>query len=252
MKSTSIPQAGKPAPPFRHAGFKLAGAVLMAGCAWFAVQTPGRAAEAVFHIPPPAADLRADGAGTATAVLAGGCFWGMQAVFQHVDGVTQALSGYAGGSADTARYDSVGTGRTGHAEAVRITYDPRRITYGQLLQIYFSVAHDPTQLDRQGPDIGTQYRSTIFVAGDAQRRIAETYIAQLNESGAYARPLATTIEPLRGFYAAERYHQDYLVHHPYSPYIVINDQPKVENLARTYPERYRNTPVLTQDPDISD
>ncbi|HYG43660.1 MAG TPA: peptide-methionine (S)-S-oxide reductase MsrA, partial [Bordetella sp.] len=205
---------------------------------------PGRAAEVVYDIPPSAADLPASGAHTATAVLAGGCFWGVQAVFQHVDGVTQALSGYAGGSAATADYDTVSGGRTGHAEAVQISYDPARITYGQLLQIYFSVVHDPTQRNRQGPDVGTQYRSAIFAADPAQRRVAEAYIAQLDQSGIYPRPLATTVEDLQDFYPAEDYHQNYLVRHPDSPYIVINDQPKVENLAKAFASRYRPQPVL--------
>jgi len=244
MSPTSVTRAEKVDSLSHRACFKVAGAVLMASAAWFSLQTPSRAAEAVFHIPPPQTDLSANETGTATAVLAGGCFWGVQAVFQHVDGVTQALSGYAGGSADTAHYDTVSTGRTGHAEAVQITYDPSRITYGQLLQIYFSVAHDPTQHNRQGPDVGTQYRSAIFPTNDAQRRVAEAYIAQLNHSGTYTRPLATTVENPGGFYPAEKYHQDYLVQHPNSPYIVINDQPKVENLAKEYPDHFRQTPVL--------
>ena len=224
--------------------FRLAGAVLLASTAWFAFQSPGHAAEAVFHIPPPTTDLPAAGAKTATAVLAGGCFWGVQAVFQHVNGVTQALSGYAGGSAKTANYNTVSSGVTDHAEAVQITYDPSRITYGQLLQIFFSVAHDPTQHNRQGPDVGTQYRSAIFPTNEAQRRTAEAYIAQLNHSGIYNRPLATKVENSGSFYPAEKYHQDYLVQHPDSLYIVINDQPKLENLAKEYPDRYRQTPVL--------
>jgi len=245
MKS---PRAGRAIPldsPSRRAAcLKLAAAGLVAGAAWLALQAPGRAAEVVYDIPPPAADLPAGGAPTATAVLAGGCFWGVQAVFQHVDGVTQALSGYAGGSAATADYDTVSGGRTGHAEAVQVSYDPARITYGQLLQIYFSVVHDPTQRNRQGPDVGTQYRSAIFPADPAQRRVAEAYIAQLDQSGIYPRPLATTVEDLQGFYPAEDYHQNYLVRHPDSLYIVINDQPKVENLAKAFASRYRPQPVL--------
>jgi len=246
MNPLHATQAARPGSFYRRACLRLAGTAVLAGAAWFAFQAPGRAAEAVFHVPPPAADLPADGARTATAVLAGGCFWGVQAVFQHVEGVTQALSGYAGGSADTADYDSVSSGGTGHAEAVQITYDPSRVSYGQLLQIYFSVAHDPTQRNRQGPDTGTQYRSAIFPASEAQRRVAEAYIAQLDRSGAYSRPLATTVEPLQGFYPAEQYHQDYLVRHPDSPYIVINDRPKVENLAKEYPGLYRQAPVLVR------
>jgi len=244
MNPLHAPQTAKPGSLSRRACLRLAGTAVLAGAAWFAFQPPGRAAETVFHIPPPAADMPAEGARTATAVLAGGCFWGVQAVFQHVEGVSQALSGYAGGSADTADYDTVSSGSTGHAEAVQITYDPRRISYGQLLQIYFSVVHDPTQRNRQGPDTGTQYRSAVFPASEAQRRVAEAYIAQLNHSGAYPRPLATTVESLRGFYPAEPHHQDYLVRHPDSPYIVINDQPKIESLAREYPGRYRQAPVL--------
>jgi len=244
MDTTRATQATSAGSSSRRAGFRLAGAVLLAGLVWSAFQAPGRAAETVFHIPPPAADVPADGSRTATAVLAGGCFWGVQAVFQHVDGVTEALSGYAGGSADTASYYTVSSGGTGHAEAVQITYDPSRITYGQLLQIYFSVVHDPTQRDRQGPDVGAQYRSAIFPADEAQRRVATAYIAQLTHSGAYSRPLATTVEELRGFYPAEKSHQNYLVNHPDSPYIVINDLPKVENLATEYPDRYRQAPVL--------
>lgn len=201
------------------------------------------AAEKAFIIPPPATDP-ASSSTQEKAVMAGGCFWGVQAVFQHLKGVSNAVSGYAGGSADTAHYDTVSGGRTGHAEAVEITYDPKQISYGQLLQVYFSVAHDPTQLNRQGPDSGTQYRSTVFPANDAQRKVAEAYIAQLNQTGVYPKALATTVEPLKAFYPAEGYHQDYLVRHPNSMYIVINDIPKVENLAETFPDKYRDKPVL--------
>ncbi|HAP26007.1 MAG TPA: peptide-methionine (S)-S-oxide reductase [Achromobacter sp.] len=176
--------------------------------------------------------------------MAGGCFWGVQAVFQHVKGVSNAVSGYAGGQANTANYNAVSSGRTGHAEAVEITYDPKQVSYGQLLQIYFSVAHDPTQLNRQGPDHGTQYRSAVFPANDSQRKVAEAYIAQLNKTGVYPKALATTIEPLQAFYPAEDYHQDYLVRNPNSMYIVINDVPKVENLAKTFPDAWRDKPVL--------
>lgn len=202
------------------------------------------AAEDAVVIPPPAIDLPAGNAASATAVFAGGCFWGVQGVFQHVKGVTQALSGYAGGTAETAHYEEVGTGDTGHAEAVQVTYDPQQISYGQLLQIFFSVAHDPTQRNRQGPDHGSQYRSALFVDGDQQRHIAEAYIAQLDQSGAYPKRLATTIEPLAAFYSAEPYHQDYLTLNPHSPYIVINDQPKIDHLARLFADRYRAEPVL--------
>ncbi|MCG7328393.1 peptide-methionine (S)-S-oxide reductase MsrA [Achromobacter sp. ACRQX] len=210
--------------------------------------TAASAAERAFIIPPPAAEQPANAsAAPATqekAVIAGGCFWGVQAVFQHVKGVSNAVSGYAGGQANTANYNAVSSGRTGHAEAVEITYDPKQVSYGQLLQIYFSVAHDPTQLNRQGPDHGTQYRSAVFPANDSQRKVAEAYIAQLNKTGVYPKPLATTIEPLQAFYPAEDYHQDYLVRNPNSMYIVINDVPKVENLAKTFPEAWRDKPVL--------
>ena len=244
MSPTRATSAANPSDYSRRTCFRLAGAALLAGSAWFAFLAPSRAAETVFHIPPPAADLSVGDAKMATAVLAGGCFWGVQAVFQHVEGVTQALSGYAGGNANTADYNTVSGGSTGHAEAVQITYDPSRISYGQLLQIYFSVAHDPTQRNRQGPDTGTQYRSTVFPSSEAQRQVAQAYIAQLDRSCVYSRPVATTVENLQGFYPAEQYHQDYLVHHPDSLYIVINDQPKVENLAKEYPDHYRETPVL--------
>lgn len=210
--------------------------------------TAAPAAERAFIIPPPAAEQPATSADTnATqekAVIAGGCFWGVQAVFQHVKGVSNAVSGYAGGQANTANYNAVSGGRTGHAEAVEITYDPKQVSYGQLLQIYFSVAHDPTQLNRQGPDHGTQYRSAVFPANDSQRKVAEAYIAQLNKTGVYPKALATTIEPLQAFYPAEDYHQDYLVRNPNSMYIVINDVPKVENLAKTFPDAWRDKPVL--------
>ncbi|CAB3902017.1 peptide-methionine (S)-S-oxide reductase MsrA [Achromobacter dolens] len=218
-------------------------AALVAAGALFALGTAG-AAETAFIIPPPALDASAAGAAQEKAVIAGGCFWGVQAVFQHVKGVSSAVSGYAGGQAATADYDTVSGGRTGHAESVEITYDPKQVSYGQLLQIYFSVAHDPTQLNRQGPDSGTQYRSTVFPANDDQRKVAEAYIAQLNKSGVYPKALATTVEPLKAFYPAEGYHQDYLVRHPYSMYIMVNDVPKVENLAKTFPAAYRDKPVL--------
>jgi peptide-methionine (S)-S-oxide reductase len=224
---------------------RLCAALATAGGLLISSATP--AAERAFIIPPPAADQAASAAATATqekAVIAGGCFWGVQAVFQHVKGVSNAVSGYAGGQAGTANYNAVGSGRTGHAEAVEITYDPQQISYGQLLQIYFSVAHDPTQLNRQGPDHGTQYRSAVFPANDSQRKVAEAYIAQLNKTGVYPKALATTIEPLQAFYPAEDYHQDYLVRNPNSLYIVINDVPKVENLAKTFPDWWRDKPVL--------
>jgi peptide-methionine (S)-S-oxide reductase len=206
------------------------------------------AAEEAFVIPPPALDQSA-GPGTASeiAVLAGGCFWGVQGVFQHVEGISNAVSGYAGGSDKTASYRIVTTGTTGHAESVRITFDPRRISYGRILQIYFSVAHDPTQLNRQGPDAGTQYRSAIFPASPEQERIAKAYIAQLDQAHAYHAAIVTRIEPDRLFYPAEDYHQDFLTLHPTNPYIVFNDLPKIENLKRLFPEIYRAKPVLVSE-----
>ena len=176
--------------------------------------------------------------GAETAVLAGGCFWGIQAVFEHVKGVTQVTAGYSGGSSGTAQYETVSSGTTGHAESVKIVYDPSQISYGQLLKVYFSVAHDPTQRNRQGPDEGTQYRSAIFYAGDEQKRIAEAYIEQLNKAKVYPRPIVTQVIALKGFYSAENYHQDYAVHHPDDPYIRINDLPKVDHLRETLPELY--------------
>jgi peptide-methionine (S)-S-oxide reductase len=173
-----------------------------------------------------------------TIVLAGGCFWGVQGVFQRVKGVTRAVSGYAGGSADSAHYELVSRGTTGHAESVQVTYDPARVSYAQLLQVFFTVAHDPTQLNRQGPDVGTQYRSAIFYAAPAQKAGAEAYIGQLTSSKTFARPIVTQVVPLAGFYAAEPYHQDYLNRHPDEPYIVYNDWPKIESLRRQFPSLY--------------
>jgi peptide-methionine (S)-S-oxide reductase len=203
-----------------------------------------QAAEPAVAIPPPTLDaaVPADG-GLQTVVLAGGCFWGVQAVYEHTKGVTQAVSGYAGGQKDTAHYQVVSTGRTGHAESVSVTFDPRQVTYGKILQIYFSVAHNPTELDYQGPDEGTQYRSAIFYANDEQKRVAEAYIAQLGQAHVFSAPIVTKLEPLSGFYPAEDYHQDFAVTHPNYPYIVFNDLPKVENLKRLFADSYRDTPV---------
>jgi peptide-methionine (S)-S-oxide reductase len=204
------------------------------------------AAETARAIPPPTLDEASASQGSSEiAILAGGCFWGVQGVFQHTEGVIAAISGYAGGDARTAHYEMVGSGTTGHAEAVRITYDPRRITYGRLLQIYFSVAHDPTELDRQGPDIGTQYRSAIFPTTSEQRRIAQTYIAQLGEAHVFGSPIVTKIEPGREFFPAEAYHQDYLTLHPTQPYIALNDLPKIDELRRLFPALFRTAPALT-------
>ncbi|MFO1159947.1 MAG: peptide-methionine (S)-S-oxide reductase MsrA [Reyranellaceae bacterium] len=222
--------------------FVIAGALVLAAALHFG---PGpSAAETARVIPPPAQDDPAGPETTATVVLAGGCFWGVQGVYQHVQGVASAVSGYAGGAKETASYDKVTTGRTGHAEAVRIVYDPRKVTLGQLLHIYFSVAHDPTQLNRQGPDVGTQYRSTIFAAGDRQAALAKAYIDQLDQAKAFPSKIVTTIEAGRVFYPAEAYHQDYMTLNPRQPYIVFNDLPKVENLQRLFPASWRADPVL--------
>ena len=206
---------------------------------------PGRAGETSTIVPAPVFDAsEASNDGLSTAVLAGGCFWGVQAVFQHVKGVESAVSGYAGGDMASAHYHDVSSGRTGHAESVKVTFNSRIVTYGQILQIYFSVVHDPTQLDRQGPDVGTQYRSAIFYTDTPQRTIAEKYIAQLNQAHVFRQRIVTRLEPLQAFYPAESYHQDYLVLHPNSPYIVINDLPKLENLQRLYGDLYRAEPKL--------
>jgi peptide-methionine (S)-S-oxide reductase len=205
-------------------------------------------AESAIPIRPPLADTPhpAEG-GTEKAVFAGGCFWGVQAVFQHTKGVTSAVSGYAGGTLADPSYRQVSSGRTGHAESVKVTFDPKLISYGRLLQIYFSVAHDPTQRDRQGPDEGTQYRSEIFATSQAQQNDAKAYIAELEQAHAFPRPIMTKVEPLQVFYPAEPYHQDYATRHPESSYIVVNDLPKIENLQKLYPELYRERPVLVGD-----
>jgi peptide-methionine (S)-S-oxide reductase len=194
--------------------------------------------------PPPALDEQTNGKTSEVAVIAGGCFWGVQGVFQHVAGVANAVSGYAGGDQATAHYEMTSSGTTGHAESIQITYDPRKITYGRILQVYFSVAHDPTELNRQGPDEGTQYRSTIFPVNDEQARVAKAYIAQLDSARVFQAPIATTIEPGKTFYRAEDYHQDFLAKNPGYPYIVFNDLPKIANLKRLFPALYRPDPVL--------
>lgn len=201
--------------------------------------------EAVVIIPAPALDETTQ-AHSETAVLAGGCFWGVQGVFQRVKGVKSAVSGYAGGAADTAQYERVSDGDTGHAEAVEVTFDPTQVSYGALLQIYFSVAHNPTELNRQGPDRGTQYRSAIFAQSSEQQRVAEAYIAQLDAARSFNKPIVTQLESYNGFYPAEDEHQDFLTEHPNHPYIVINDLPKVAQLKQLYPERYQEKPVLVK------
>jgi peptide-methionine (S)-S-oxide reductase len=204
---------------------------------------PSLAAEDAVIIPAPAQDIQASN-GIQTVVVAGGCFWGVQGVFQHTAGVVNALSGYAGGSKSTADYNIVSTGTTGHAESVQIKYDPNKISYGKILQIFFSVAHDPTQLNRQGPDSGTQYRSAIFTTSDEQKKVTDAYIAQLNAAKVYKKPIVTKVGTLEGFYPAEGYHQDYLTLHPSQYYIAVNDIPKVENLKKLFAENYTEKPTL--------
>jgi peptide-methionine (S)-S-oxide reductase len=225
------------------------GALLLLGSLGALWQVRVQAAEPATVIPAPALDAPKEQAkpgapALQTVVLAGGCFWGVQAVFQHVKGVSQAVSGYAGGSRETATYEIVSSGRTGHAESVQVSFDPRQISYSRILQIYFSVAHDPTQLNRQGPDTGPQYRSAIFYRDDSQKSIAQAYVAQLDKAGVFKRPIVTQINQLTEFYPAEAYHQDYATLHPSSPYIVYNDLPKVTNLQHVFADLYRDSPVL--------
>ena len=220
-------------PSTTHIALALLGSLLgVTGCS--AKANPASPAPA-----PVVDEQRASTAAKQTAVLAGGCFWGIQAVFQHVKGVISATSGYSGGSAKTAEYETVSTGETGHAESVQIVYDPSQITYGELLRIFFSVAQDPTELNRQGPDEGTQYRSSIFYANDEQKKIAESYIAQLDQEKIFSRPIVTKVVPLQAFYPAEAYHQNYATLHPNQPYIMFNDAPKVEHLKKEFPDLYR-------------
>ncbi|WP_458717960.1 peptide-methionine (S)-S-oxide reductase MsrA [Pseudomonas gregormendelii] len=216
----------------------LAAAGVIGQCSAFSLGT----GDAVV-IPPPALDPTTQ-ARSETAVFAGGCFWGVQGVFQHVKGVKKAESGYAGGSADTARYERVSDGDTGHAEAVEVTFDPTQVSYGTLLQIYFSVAHNPTELNRQGPDSGTQYRSAIFIRSGEQQKVAQAYIAQLDAAHSFSKPIVTKLESYNGFYPAEDEHQDFLTEHPTYPYIVINDLPKVAQLKQLFADRYQEKPVL--------
>jgi peptide-methionine (S)-S-oxide reductase len=218
----------------------LAAAAVLAGV-WGAI---GRADETAAVVPAPAVDQPLAAGELQTAVLAGGCFWGMQGVFEHVKGVRQVLAGYSGGEQATAVYEVVSTGETGHAESIQIQFDPAEISYGEILRIFFSVAHDPTELNRQGPDEGTQYRSAIFYADAAQQRIAEAYIAQLDGAHIFGSPIATRLDPLKGFFPAEAYHQDFLIHNPTYPYIVFNDLPKIADLKRLFPEVYREQPVM--------
>ncbi|MES3002747.1 MAG: peptide-methionine (S)-S-oxide reductase MsrA [Pseudomonadota bacterium] len=224
---------------------KLAAIASAVGIAFLFFAGGGMAAEKAVKLPPAAFDPpAATAAAPSTAVFAGGCFWGVQAVFQHTKGVMNAVSGYSGGAKETAHYDMIGRGTTGHAEAVQVTFDPKQVSYAKLLQIYFSVAHDPTQLNRQGPDSGTQYRSAVFYADPAQKQVAERYVAQLDAARAYPAKIVTQVVPLAAFYPAEAYHQDYATLHPESPYIATFDLPKIANLKSVMPEVFRDKPVL--------
>lgn len=198
-------------------------------------------------LPPAQVDEPTPATGLETAVLSGGCFWGMQGVFEHVKGVNRVVSGYSGGARETAHYEDVSSGDTGHAESIEITFDPRQISYGDILRVFFSVAHDPTELNRQGPDTGTNYRSDIFFANAGQQKVARAYIEQLDRSHAFSGPIVTRLDRLTAFYPAEGYHQDYLIHNPDNPYIVVNDLPKIGNLKRIYPALYRDKPVTVSE-----
>ncbi len=219
-------------------------AALLLGLTFTLWQPLSNAAESATVIAAPALDNPKSTSALQTTVVAGGCFWGIQGVFEHVKGVRKVVAGYAGGDKANANYKVVSSGTTGHAESVQITYDPAEVTYGELLHIFFSVAHDPTQLNRQGPDSGTQYRSAIFYTDNTQKNIAQAYIAQLNKSKAFPHDIVTRIDAYKGFYAAEDYHQDFLIHNPNYPYIVFNDLPKIENLKRVFPKNYSAQPVM--------
>jgi peptide-methionine (S)-S-oxide reductase len=223
--------------------WRLLTAVVAVGAVVLAAPWGASAGESAKALPAPVVDNPKAPGALQTAVLAGGCFWGVQGVFEHVTGVRRVLSGYAGGDQATADYETVSSGTTGHAESVQITFDPKEVSYGDILRVYFSVAHDPTQLNRQGPDAGTQYRSAIFVADDTQKKIAESYISQLGGAKLFDKPIVTRVDKLRRFYPAEGYHQDFLINNPNHPYIVFNDLPKIRNLQRVYPSMYSETPV---------
>jgi peptide-methionine (S)-S-oxide reductase len=249
-----LPRRRSSARPCARSRWRLAMLRTMAAVAFVAlsvgpgVGVPGAAfaAEAAVVIPAPGLDNPKGPGPAQTAVIAGGCFWGVHGVYQHVRGVQQVLSGYAGGTKATADYEAVSRGGTGHAESVEIRFDPNEVSYGEILQIYFSVAHDPTQLNRQGADTGPQYRSSIFYVDDSQKRIAQAYVAQLEKAKAFARAIVTRVDPLSAFYPAEAYHQDFLIKNPTYPYIVINDLPKIEHLKRVFPARYRERAVTAE------
>lgn len=236
--------------PFSRNAFGAAALAGTVALSWL-LAGPSRAAEDAVIIPPPAMDAKAAD-GVQTAVVAGGCFWGVQGVFQHTAGVLNAVSGYAGGAKKTAEYEMVSTGTTGHAESVEIKFDPKQISYGKILQIFFSVAHDPTQLDRQGPDTGTQYRSEIFTLNDEQKKIADAYIVQLKAAGVYKKPIVTKVGTLQGFFPAESYHQDYLTLHPNQPYIAYYDIPKIRNLKTIFADNYVEKPTLVSSAKATD
>jgi len=241
MTGNTLPSLRLPRGTFLYA---VLGAIALTAVFVLAKTSLTQAAEPAVTIPAPALDMPVSAsAGPQTIVLAGGCFWGVQGVFEHLKGVSRAVSGYAGGTKETAHYQMVGTEKTGHAESVQVTYDPKQISYGKILQVYFSVAHNPTELNYQGPDSGPSYRSAIFYANDEQKRVAQAYIAQLDKAHVFGAAIVTKLEPLTGFYPAEDYHQDFLVLHPSYPYIVFNDLPKVENLKRLFTDYYRDTPV---------
>ena len=227
-----------------HWAVKWTAVAALGGVGIMLLQAPLHGAESAVVLAPPALDNPKAAGVPQTAVLAGGCFWGVQGVFEHVRGVQKVVAGYAGGDKWTAQYETVSSGATGHAESVMITFDPAQISYGQILQVALSVVFDPTQLNRQGPDVGTQYRSAIFYADETQKRIAEAYIRQLDQSHAFPRAIVTRLDPLKRFYPAEDYHQDFLIRHPTAPYIATFDLPKVENLKRTFPDLYSGRPVL--------
>ena len=222
---------------FRSLARPLVAAIVALPVAFFVARSPSRAGAVL--TPPSGHALAAPGAKLETAILAGGCFWGVEAVFEHVRGVSDVVSGYAGGDARSASYDAVSSGRTGHAEAVRVVYDPSVVSYGELLRVFFSVVHDPTQLDRQGPDVGPQYRSAIFYSTEEQRRAAVAYVEQLAQAKSFPQPIVTRIDPLDAFYVAEDYHQDFAARNPLHPYIVYHDAPKVEALKEHFPKLYR-------------
>ena len=227
-------------------GLLMAGgaAALVGPWLWQAGDASSATGEPAVRIPPPAQDVSlAAGSGPQKAIFAGGCFWGVQGVYQHVKGVQRAVSGYSGGTAPTASYEQVSGGRTGHAESVEVTYDPAQVSYGALLQIFFSVVHDPTQLDRQGPDVGTQYRSAVFATTPEQLRAAQAYVAQLDAAKVFRLAIVTRLEATPSFFPAEAYHQDFMAENPRHPYIAFHDQPKLAQLKRLFPERYRDEPV---------